>query len=75
MEDHIRWRDETTGGRPAPGAEIQSHYENQLSAGRRVAVVLFGEVRVFLRPHPSPNTDKDPTDSIRKWLEKHGVAP
>ncbi len=27
-------------------------------AGSRVAVVLFGEVRIFHRPHPSPNTDK-----------------
>ena len=25
-------------------------------AGSRVAVVLFGEVRVFHRPHPSPVT-------------------
>jgi hypothetical protein len=25
-------------------------------AGSRVAVVLFGEVRVFHRPHPSPET-------------------
>jgi hypothetical protein len=26
-------------------------------AGSRVAVVLFGEVRVFHRPHPSPATE------------------
>jgi len=26
--------------------------------GSRVAVVLFGEVRIFHRPHPSPKTDK-----------------
>jgi hypothetical protein len=38
-------------------------------AGSRVAVVLYGEVRVFHRPHPSPNTDKGAVASIRKWLE------
>ena len=43
--------------------------------GSRVAVVLFGEVRVFHRPHPSPNTDKGAVASIRKWLEQHGVEP
>jgi len=42
-------------------------------AGSRVAVVLFGEVRVFHRPHPSPNTDKGAVASIRKWLEIHEV--
>ena len=44
-------------------------------AGSRVAVVLFGEVRVFHRPHPSPDTDKGAVASIRKWLEEHGVSP
>ncbi len=34
--------------------------------GSRVAVVLFGEVRVFHRPHLSPNTDKGAIASIRK---------
>ena len=43
--------------------------------GSRVAVVLFNEVRVFHRPHPSPNTDKGAVASVRKWLEQHGVAP
>jgi len=43
--------------------------------GSRVAVVLFGEVRVFHRPHPTPNTDKAAVASIRKWLEQHGVEP
>jgi len=43
--------------------------------GRRVAVVLFHEVRVFHRPHPSPNTDKGAVASIRRWLEQHGVEP
>ena len=44
-------------------------------AGSRVAVVLFGEVRVFHRPHPLPDTDKGAVASIRKWLEEHGVSP
>lgn len=43
--------------------------------GSRVAVFLFGEVRVFHRPHQSPNTDKGALASIRKWLEQHGVSP
>ncbi|OJA07412.1 hexulose-6-phosphate synthase [Halomonas sp. QHL1] len=43
--------------------------------GSRIAVVLFGEVRVFHRPHPSPDTDKGAVASIRKWLEENGEAP
>jgi len=51
------------------GAEISER------EGSRVAVVLFREVRVFHRPHPSPNTDRGAVASIRKWLEQHGVEP
>jgi hypothetical protein len=51
------------------GAEISER------EGSRVAVVLFGEVRVFHRPHPSPSTDKGAVASIRKWLEQHRVSP
>jgi hypothetical protein len=51
------------------GAEISER------AGSRVAVLLFGEVRVFHRPHPAPETDKGAVTSIRKWLEQHGVVP
>lgn len=51
------------------GAEIAEH------EGSRVSVFLFGEVRVFHRPHPTPNTDKGAVASIRKWLEQHGVKP
>ena len=40
-----------------------------------VGVFLFGEVRVFHRPHPSPDTDKGAVASIRKWLDEHGVKP
>lgn len=51
------------------GAEITER------EGSRIAVVLFGEVRVFHRPHPSPNTDKGALASVRKWLDQHGVVP
>ena len=44
-------------------------------AGSRVAVVLFGEIRVFHRPHPSPDTDNGAVVLIRKWFEEHGVTP
>ena len=53
----------------ALGAEVTER------AGSRVAVVLFGEVRVFHRPHPSPNTDKGAVASIRKWFELYEVKP
>jgi len=43
--------------------------------GSRIGVKLFGEVRVFHRPHPSPDTDKGAVESIRKWLEYNGVKP
>ena len=43
--------------------------------GSRVGVKLFGDRRVFHRPHPSPDTDKGAVVSIRKWLEEHGVTP
>ena len=51
------------------GAEISER------EGSRIAVVLFNEVRIFHRPHPSPNTDKGAVASIRKWFEQHGVTP
>lgn len=53
----------------ALGAEVSER------EGSRVGVFLFGEVRVFHRPHPSPNTDKGAVASIRKWLTEHGVKP
>ena len=43
--------------------------------GSRVAVILFGQVQVYHRPHPQPTTDKGAVASIRKWLEFHGVTP
>ena len=51
------------------GAEVSER------TGSRVAVVLFNEIRVFHRPHPSPNTDKGAIASIRKWLELYKVKP
>lgn len=51
------------------GAEVSER------EGSRVAVVLFGEVRVFHRPHPSPHTHKGAVTSVRKWFEQHGVVP
>ena len=43
--------------------------------GSRVCVRLFGDRRVFHRPHPSPDTDKGAVASVRKWLEVNGVKP
>ena len=65
---NIAWKDVESLFRDL-GAEILQR------EGSRVAVVLFAEVRVFHRPHPSPSTDKGAIASIRKWLEQHGVAP
>ena len=64
----IRWADIVVL-RAELGAEITER------EGSRVSVFPFGEVRVFHRPHPSPNTDKGAVTSIRKWLEQHGVRP
>ena len=51
------------------GAEISER------EGSRISVFLFGEIGVFHRPHPSPDTDKGAVASIRKWLEANGVKP
>jgi len=53
----------------ALGAEVKKR------EGSRISVFLFNEIRVFHRPHPSPDTDKGAVASIRKWLEQHGVHP
>jgi len=66
--DNIRWNDIESLFK-ALDADVSER------AGSRVAVVLFGEVRVFHRPHPSPNTDKGAVASIRKWLEFYEVKP
>ena len=51
------------------GAEISER------EGSRIGVRLFGEIRVFHRPHPSPKTDKGAVASIREWLKRNGVMP
>jgi hypothetical protein len=43
--------------------------------GSRVLIRLFGERRVFHRPHPSPMTDKGAVTSLRDWLHDNGVKP
>ena len=51
------------------GAQIEER------EGSRVLVRLFGERRVFHRPHPSPMTDKGAVASLRDWLNDIGVNP
>ena len=51
------------------GAQIEE------GEGSRVRVRLFGERRVFHRPHPTNDTDKGALASVRKWLELNGVKP
>jgi hypothetical protein len=65
---NIQWRD-------IEALFLELDAEVSEREGSRVAVVLFSEVRVFHRPHPSPDTDKGAVASIRKWLEQHGVEP
>jgi hypothetical protein len=65
---NVRWADIESLFRGL-GAEIAER------EGSRVEVFLFGDLRVFHRPHPSPNTDKGAVAAIRKWLEAHGVKP
>lgn len=64
----IRW-DEIEALFVELGAKVEER------TGSRVGVVPFGEVRVFHRPHPSPETDKSAVASIRRWLESNGVKP
>jgi len=53
----------------ALGAEITER------EGSRISVFLFGQVRVFHRPHPSPTTDKGAVVAIKNWLKQNGVKP
>ena len=64
----IHWKD-IESLMSALGADISER------AGSRVAIVLYGEVRIFHSPHPSPNTDKGAVKSIRKWLEVNEITP
>lgn len=65
---NVRWSDIEALFREL-GAEIAER------EGSRVEVFLFAAVRVFHRPHPSPDTDKGAVASIRKWLDENGVKP
>jgi len=65
---NIRWKDIEALFREL-GAETEER------EGSRLEVFLFGVVRVFHRPHPSPDTDKGAVAAIRKWLEDNGVTP
>lgn len=65
---NVKWR-EVEALFLALGATLEE------AEGSRVTVRLFGVVRVFHRPHPSPDTDKGALASIRKWLEDNGVSP
>lgn len=51
------------------GAQIEER------EGSRVLIKLFGERRVFHRPHPTPTTDKGALTSLRDWLQNNGVKP
>lgn len=51
------------------GAEITQR------EGSRIGVRLFGDRRVFHRPHPSPNVDAGAVASIREWQRRNGVEP
>ena len=65
---NVRWADIEMLLREL-GAEIAER------EGSRLEVVLFDVVRVFHRPHPSPDADKGAVAAVRKWLEENGVKP
>ena len=65
---NIRWADVE-----ALLEELGAEFEER--EGSRVEVFLFDLVRVFHRPHSSPDTDKGAVAAIRKWLEENGVKP
>jgi hypothetical protein len=68
VSGNIKWR-EIEALFDELGAEIKER------EGSRVEVFLFGEVRIFHRPHPRPDTDKGAVASIRRWLEDNKVVP
>lgn len=51
------------------GAELEER------EGSRMAFIWNGQVHVFHRPHPSPDTDKGAVVSIKRILEANGVKP
>ncbi|WP_248842864.1 type II toxin-antitoxin system HicA family toxin [Lysobacter antibioticus] len=62
-------------------ADIESLFVSYLGAekeereGSRVAFILNGQVHLFHRPHPSPDTDKGAVARVKKILEDLGVSP
>ncbi|WP_221252454.1 type II toxin-antitoxin system HicA family toxin [Desulfuromonas versatilis] len=65
---NIKWRD-IEALLVELGAEITER------EGSRIGVRLFGDRRVFHRPHPSPDTDKGAVAAIRDWLKENEVTP
>ena len=65
---NIKWRD-IEALFVELGAEISER------EGSRVEVFLFGEIRIYHRPHPRPDTDKGAVAGIRKWLKANEVTP
>ncbi len=65
---NIKWRDIEALFK-ALGAELIER------EGSRVEVFLFGEVRIYHRPHPRPDTDKGAVANIREWLKENEVTP
>lgn len=49
--------------------------ESEEREGSRVAFIWNGQVHVFHRPHPSPDTDKGAVVSVKRILEANGVTP
>lgn len=64
----VRWAD-IESLLVALGAEVEKR------EGSRVAIIWNDQVKVFHRPHPSPNTDKGAVVSVKRWLEEHKVMP
>ena len=68
VSGNIKWRDVEALFRALGGELIERE-------GSRVEVFLFGEVRIFHRPHPRPDTDKGAVASIREWFKRNEVTP
>ena len=68
VSGNIKWRD-------IEALFIALGAETIEREGSRLEVFLFGVVKVFHRPHPSPDTDKGAVAAIRKWLDENGVRP
>ena len=67
MSANVRW-DDIESLLLYLGAQIEER------EGSRVLIRLFGERRVFHRPHPSPMTDKGAIANLRDWLSDNGVT-